>query len=96
MSDKAPQSFKNHARFVPMYHFVLFGSLLAVVYVGKLIEALYFQPATDTNISIKEAPLLLLAPIWTLALANIYFGLDTDLTVGVATTAVEVLGAAGK
>lgn len=29
MSDKKPQNFKNHARFVPMYHFVLFGSLLA-------------------------------------------------------------------
>ncbi len=75
---------------------ILFGSLLAVVYIGKLIETLYFKPATDSNLSIKEAPPLLLVPIWILAFANIYFGLDTDLSVGVAESAVKVLGAVGK
>ena len=75
---------------------ILLGSLLAVVYIGKLIEALYFKPVTDSNKSVKEAPLLLLAPTWILVFANIYFGLDTDLTVGVAEQAAEVLGAIKK
>ncbi|MCF6283086.1 MAG: monovalent cation/H+ antiporter subunit D family protein [Candidatus Polarisedimenticolaceae bacterium] len=71
---------------------ILFGSLLAVVYMGKLIEALYFKPITETGKEVTEAPLLLLAPMWTLVLANIYFGLDTNLTVGVAETAAATLG----
>ena len=71
---------------------ILIGSLLAVVYIGKIIEALYFKPVTDTNKSVKEAPLLLLLPTWTLVFANIYFGFDTSLSVGIAETAADVLG----
>jgi len=75
---------------------ILTGSLLAVVYVGKIIEALYFKPVTESSLSVKEAPLALLAPTWILVLANIYFGLNTELTVGVAEHAAQVLrGVAG-
>ncbi|MFC1684818.1 monovalent cation/H+ antiporter subunit D family protein [Pseudomonadota bacterium] len=70
---------------------ILIGSLLAVVYVGKLIEALYFRPVTDTGKVISEAPMLLLMPTWVLVFANIYFGLDTALTVGVAEKAAAIL-----
>ena len=73
---------------------IIVGSLLAVVYVGKVIESLYFKPASDTNIVVKEAPTLLLASTWVLALANIYFGFDTELTVGVAEQAAQALGVA--
>ncbi len=75
---------------------ILVGSLLAVVYVGKIIEALYFKPATEQNREVKEAPLFLLGPTWVLVLANIYFGLNTDLTVGVATQAAQALGVVFK
>ena len=75
---------------------ILFGSLLAVIYIGKIIEALYFKPVTDSNKSVQEAPLLLLLPTWTLVFANIYFGLETSLTVGVAQSAVEMLGVMNK
>ena len=34
----------------------------------------------------------MLIPMWTLVLANIYFGINTDLTVSVAETAVRLLG----
>ncbi|MCG7873111.1 MAG: monovalent cation/H+ antiporter subunit D family protein [Candidatus Thiodiazotropha lotti] len=71
---------------------ILIGSLLAVVYMGKLIEALYFKPVTDNGKVVTEAPLMLLMPTWCLVLANIYFGLDTDLTVGVAEQAAAILG----
>lgn len=71
---------------------ILSGSLLAVVYVGKLIEALYFKPVSDAGKVVSEAPILLLVPTWGLVLANVYFGLDTDLTVGVAEKAVAILG----
>ncbi len=71
---------------------ILFGSLLAVVYMGKLIEALYFRPITDSGKEVTEAPILLLVPTWLLVFANIYFGLDTELTVGVAEKAAAILG----
>lgn len=71
---------------------ILFGSLLAVVYVGKLIEALYFKPVTSTETMVKEAPMALLVPTWVLVFANIYFGLDTSLTVGIAEKAASALG----
>jgi multicomponent Na+:H+ antiporter subunit D len=70
---------------------ILSGSLLAVVYVGKMIEALYFKPVSDAGKAVSEAPILLLLPTWALVLANIYFGLDTDLTVGVAEKAAAIL-----
>ncbi len=74
---------------------VLLGSLLAVVYVWKLVEVLYFQPLDTAPEQVREAPLALLLPTWALVLANVYFGLDTDLTVGVAGRAVQMLGLGG-
>jgi len=70
---------------------ILIGSLLAVIYVWKLIEALYFRTAAEPVNNIKEAPLMLLVPTWILVIANIYFGLDTELTVGTAEVAVKLL-----
>lgn len=72
---------------------VLIGSLLAVIYVWKLIEVLYFKAAQEStqSISIKEAPVMLLIPTWILVLANVYFGLNTELTVGTAEQAIKLL-----
>lgn len=75
---------------------ILIGSLIAVVYVGKVIEALYFKSANDSNTVVKEAPLLLLLPTWAFVLANIYFGLDTELSLGMSERAVETLGVITK
>jgi multicomponent Na+:H+ antiporter subunit D len=72
---------------------VLLGSLLAVVYIWKLVEVMYFKDSTtETPTTMQEAPLTLLIPMWALVLANIYFGFDTELTVGTATHAVNLLG----
>ncbi len=71
---------------------ILLGSLLTVVYMWKIVEVMFFRPATDTGLTVSEAPLSLLIPMWTLVLANIYFGINTELTVGVAETAVKLLG----
>lgn len=76
----------------PIALMVLAGSLLAVIYVWKLVEAAYFQePVAVTGITVREAPLALLLPIWILIAANVYFGIDTSLTVGVAETAAAAL-----
>lgn len=72
---------------------VLGGSLLAVIYIGRILEAAYFQklPETQDPKKIKEVPMLMLAPMWVLVLANIYFGIDTSLTTDAASAASEWL-----
>ena len=71
---------------------ILLGSLLAVIYVWKLVEVMYFKPANESAIAtVKEAPALLLIPTWILVIANIYFGFDTELTVGTAEQAAKLL-----
>jgi multicomponent Na+:H+ antiporter subunit D len=68
---------------------VLVGSLLAIAYVWRVVEAAYFaEPATPGR---AEAPLAMLVPTWLLALATIYFGVETSLSVGTATQAAELL-----
>jgi multicomponent Na+:H+ antiporter subunit D len=39
----------------------------------------------------KEAPLSMLVPLWILIIANIYFGVNTELTVDVARQSAEWL-----
>ena len=73
-----------------MAGFILLGSLMAVVYVWKVVEAAYFQEYGG-ELGVTEAPLSLLIPTWTLVVANIYFGLNATLTAGVASRAAELL-----
>jgi multicomponent Na+:H+ antiporter subunit D len=73
----------------PVVIVILLGSLLAVIYIGRVVEAGWFGEAE--NPGRNEAPLSLLIPLWLLIAANIYFGLDTRLTVGVAESAAAYL-----
>jgi multicomponent Na+:H+ antiporter subunit D len=75
----------------PVAVLVLLSSLLAVIYVWRIVEWVYFtKPRIELN-DIREAPLSQLIPIWTLVLANLYFGVDTRLTVGVSKLAAQSL-----
>jgi len=74
----------------PVALVVLLGSLLAVVYVWRVVEVAYFRQVPPGS-QIREAPLALLIPTWVLVLANLYFGMDASLTTHVATRAAEVL-----
>lgn len=71
---------------------VLLGSLLSVVYMWKMVEVMYFRPLTVSGAAARDAPALLLIPMWVLVIANIYFGFNTELTVSVADTAIRLLG----
>ena len=72
---------------------VLLGSLLAVVYIGRILEAAYFQklPEDKDPAQVKEVPYLMLAPMWILVIANLYFGIDTSLTTDAASAAAAWL-----
>jgi len=70
---------------------VVASSLLAVVYVWRFVEAAYFH-APDARIAkLREAPLSMLVPAWLVIAACVYFGLDTDLTLGGAAAAAGEL-----
>jgi multicomponent Na+:H+ antiporter subunit D len=78
------------AEYWPVAVLVLLSSLLAVIYVWRILEVAYFkEPAAGPGI--KEAPISMLIPLWIMALASIYFGVDTDMTLGVAQLAAEML-----
>ena len=70
---------------------VLFSSLLALVYVWRVVEAAYFQEPAAEQAQIREAPASMLIPTWVLIGATIVFGLTTSLTVGVAHRAAAAL-----
>lgn len=74
---------------------VVVGSLLTVIYCWRLIENAYFQPAEETAVRCEASPVFLIA-IWVLVLANIYFGIDTRLNVGITEQIANALTAAGR
>jgi len=67
---------------------IMLTSILALIYIGRVLLLAYFQsPPTQRN----EAPLAMLLPMWALALASIFIGFESDAIVGAATRAAELL-----
>ncbi|MGF1548038.1 MAG: monovalent cation/H+ antiporter subunit D family protein [Thiotrichales bacterium] len=75
----------------PLVVFLLLTSLMAVVYIGRVVEAAYFRTRPATATPVREAPLVLLIPTWTLALASLVFGIYTALPLGAASRAASIL-----
>ena len=67
------------------------GSLLALIYIWRVVEVAYLKPAPAGCATRNEAPLSLLIPTWILIAGNIYFGIHTSLTVDVAESASTML-----
>lgn len=70
---------------------LLVASLLALIYVWKVVEAAYFKPRPAGAVAITEAPAGMLIPLWIVALANLWFGVDTDFPVHLAESAARAL-----
>ena len=72
---------------------ILLSSMLAVAYVWRVVETAYFEEPPPGRGEITEAPLSMLVPLWLLVIATVYFGIDADLTAGLAQdAAVSLLG----
>jgi multicomponent Na+:H+ antiporter subunit D len=69
---------------------IMASSVLAVVYVWRLVEVIYFAEP-DGEVERKDAPLRMLLPTWLLAGMTIWFGLFSDFPVEVAETAARQL-----
>ncbi len=72
---------------------MLVSSLLAIVYVWRVVETLYFGEPSAAARQATEAPPLMLAATWTVILATLVFGVWTQYSVGLAAAAAaELLG----
>jgi multicomponent Na+:H+ antiporter subunit D len=70
---------------------IVVSSLLAVVYVWRFVEAAYFRAPPDDLAAMQEPPASMLALGVLMAAACVYFGLQTELTVGGASDAARAL-----
>ncbi len=75
----------------PIAVLVLASSLLAMIYIWRVVEIAYFRGHPEAGADIKEAPLSMLVPIWFLTGANIYFGINTGDTITAARAAATML-----
>lgn len=75
----------------PVAVLILLSSLLAVIYIWRVVEVGYFQTAADDAPAVKEAPFSMLLPTWLLIGATLVFGVWTSLSVGVASSAARML-----
>lgn len=80
----------EHQRFViPLLAVVLISSLMAVVYIAKVAEALFFadapDPAAPSRVSAATAVLLIVV------LANLFFGIAPQFPIGLAEQATQLL-----
>jgi multicomponent Na+:H+ antiporter subunit D len=75
----------------PLTFLIVASSLIGLIYIGRVVEVAYFRPAGEAAARAKDPPLMMLAPILTLALASVYFGIDTQLSAGVAARIAETL-----
>jgi multicomponent Na+:H+ antiporter subunit D len=70
---------------------IVASSLISLVYVGRVIEIVWFRPPTRAITKGGDPPLSMLIPLLVLAAATVYFGFATDLSAGIAAKAAAML-----
>ena len=72
--------------------FLIVGSsLIALVYVGRVLEVAWLREPSPEIAQASDPPLPMLLPIGVLAVATIYFGIDTEWTAGITSQAAKTL-----
>ncbi len=75
----------------PVAALMLVSSLLALVYVWRVVEALFFAEPSTAAKEAKEAPLSMLVPMYVVIAATIVFGVWTQWSAGISSEAAEFL-----
>jgi len=68
---------------------ILISSLMALMYIGRVIEALYFRDPPQRDPAPREAPLSMVVTTWALVLINIAIGLHAAPVVNAAARAAN-------
>ncbi|MGB1684299.1 MAG: proton-conducting transporter membrane subunit, partial [Candidatus Puniceispirillaceae bacterium] len=69
---------------------VLLSSALSLIYLWKIVEVMWMQPAPAKSPKLFENPAIYL-PLWIVALANIWFGVDASWLVAASRAAAAAL-----
>ncbi|MEM7250692.1 MAG: monovalent cation/H+ antiporter subunit D family protein [Pseudomonadota bacterium] len=70
---------------------IIISSLMAVIYIWRVVEVAYFREPEAGFAGVREAPWSMLGPLWLLVLANIYFGIDPEIVTTTANAAAAML-----
>jgi len=79
------------AGYWPLAVLVLAASLLAVIYVWKLIERIWFTERPEGAPEVSEAPATMQIATWMLILSSLYFGVRGEFTAEMAGQAASFL-----
>ncbi len=72
------------------------SSLLALVYVGRMLEAVYFRNPVPGAERAAEAPFGVILPLWFIAGLSVWFGLDASVPENLASAAALALFGAAR
>jgi multicomponent Na+:H+ antiporter subunit D len=75
----------------PVALLIVLSSLLAVVYIWRVVEMAYFKDPPEGLEAVHEAPMSMIVPMFILIGASYYFGIDATTTMDIAKSAAEVL-----
>lgn len=73
---------------------ILVSSLMAVIYVGRVIEVMLFRESRQpepASSGLKEAPVSMLLPMYLLVITGLYFGVNGEVTLSTAGDAARQL-----
>ena len=70
---------------------IVISSLMALAYIWRVIESIYFAAPSRDLSAVTEAPPAMIIVTWLVVLANIYFGLVPEVPVELASSAAETL-----
>ncbi|MCX5512172.1 cation:proton antiporter [Kaistia algarum] len=70
---------------------IVASSVLAVLYVGRILEVVWFREPCQRSLEASEAPAGVLVPTLALAALTIYFGLSASFPVSLASNAATAL-----
>jgi multicomponent Na+:H+ antiporter subunit D len=75
----------------PLAVLILVSSLFALIYIWRVVEAAYFHVPGTAMHQVREAPAVMLIPVWLLIGVNLYIGIDAGLITGIAQQAADTL-----
>ncbi len=75
----------------PLAALIVFTSVLALIYVGRVIELAWFRAPSAAAMAPRSAPPEMVAITWVTTALVIWFGFRTDLSAGLAREAAQLL-----
>jgi len=75
----------------PLAVLILVSSLLALIYIWRVVEAAYFHVPGTAMHKVTDAPAVMLIPTWLLVGASLYVGIDASLITDIAQQGADTL-----